>query len=292
MLQNTKWTARAYAKINLGLHVNARLDNGYHDITTGFAFIDWSDRFEVQEADRHRIEMKNTDIEPGPGNLVNRAVELFDLEVGLKSRWHITVEKQIPAGAGLGGGSSDAALTLRLLNRLEGHHLSDSELAELGATLGSDIPLFIYNKTAIGTGTGTDLYPIDIQPNYWIIIVYPGIHSSTAEAYRYCEPNSMHDFDLVNVLQNEPIDEWHYLLTNDLEPPVVALHPMVGNVKDQLYEDGASFALMSGSGSAVYGLFEQEFVANQSLRGFLDAGIQVKMTAPDFDPDSNIYELV
>ena len=291
MSQNTRWTARAYAKINLGLHVNARLDNGYHDITTGFAFIDWSDRFEVQEADRHRVIMKNTDIEAGPGNLVNRAIELFELEVGLKLHWHITVEKQIPAGAGLGGGSSDAALTLRMLNQLEDHHLSDSDLAKMGATLGSDIPLFIYNKTAIGTGTGTDLTSIDIQPSCWIITVYPGIHSSTAEAYRYCEPR-YHDFNLVDVLKNEPVDEWQYLLTNDLEPPVVALHPMVGNVRDQLYEDGASFALMSGSGSAVYGFFEQEFVANQSLRGFLDAGMQAKITAQDFKPDSNIYELV
>ncbi|HKI46328.1 MAG TPA: 4-(cytidine 5'-diphospho)-2-C-methyl-D-erythritol kinase [Balneolales bacterium] len=292
MIQNTRWTARAYAKINLGLHVNARLDNGYHDITTGFAFIDWSDRFEVQESDRHRIEMKNTDIEAGPGNLVNRAIELFDLEVGLKSHWHITVEKQIPAGAGLGGGSSDAALTLRMMNQLEGHRLSDSELAEIGATLGSDIPLFIYNKTAIGTGTGTDLAFVDIQPKCWIITVFAGIHSSTAEAYRYCEPNSMHDFDLTRILQIEPIEEWKYLVANDLEPQVVALHSMVGNVKDQLYEDGASFALMSGSGSAVYGLFEQEFVANQSLRGFLEAGMQAKITAQDFKPDTNIYELV
>ena len=292
MTQNTRWIARAYAKINLGLHVNARLENGYHDITTGFAFIDWSDRFEVQESGEHHIEMKNTDIESGPGNLINRAVELFDLEVGLKSRWHITVEKQIPAGAGLGGGSSDAALTLRLLNQLEEHHLSDSELAELGATLGSDVPLFIHNKPAIATGTGTDLEPADIQPDYWIVTVYPGIHSSTAEAYRFCEPNGHHEFDLVDALKNEPIDEWRYLILNDLEPPVVALHPMVGNVKDQMYEDGASFALMSGSGSAVYGLFEQEFVANQSLRGFLDAGMQAKLTTPDFKPDSAIYELV
>jgi 4-diphosphocytidyl-2-C-methyl-D-erythritol kinase len=292
MIQNTKWTARAYAKINLGLHVNARLDNGYHDITTGFAFIDWSDRFEVQEADQHRVVMKNTDIQAGPGNLINRAVELFDLEVGLKTHWRIAVEKQIPAGAGLGGGSSDAALTLRMLNQLEDHHLSDADLAEMGATLGSDVPLFIYNKTAIGTGTGTDLELIDVQPNHWVITVYPGIHSSTAEAYRYCEPNSMHEFDLAQVLQNEPVEEWQYLLTNDLEPQVVALQPMVGNIKDQLYEDGASFALMSGSGSAVYGLFEQEFVANQSLRGFLDAGMQTKITVPDFKPDSNIYELV
>ena len=292
MAQSTRWTARAYAKINLGLHVNARLDNGYHDITTGFAFIDWSDRFEVHEAEQHRVEMKNTDIESGPGNLINRALELFDLEIGLKAHWHISVEKQIPVGAGLGGGSSDAAMTFRLLNQLEEHNLTDNELADLGATLGSDIPLFIHNRPAIGTGTGTDLTFADIQPDYWIITVYPGINSSTPEAYQFCNPNNYHEFDLGHILKNEPVDEWQYLLTNDLEPPVIAMHPMVGNMKDQMYEDGSIFALMSGSGSAVYGLFEQEFVANQSLIGFLDAGMQAKLTRPTFKPDANIYELV
>ncbi len=290
MAQNIRWTARAYAKINLGLYVNARLENGYHDITTGFAFIDWSDRFEIAEAAQNRIEMRNTAIQAGPGNLVNRALELFNLEIGLRKHWHIMVEKQIPEGAGLGGGSSDAALTLRLLNQLEAHNLPDSQLMEIGSVLGSDVPLFIQNKTAVATGTGIHLHSVDIQPDCWIVTAYPGIVSSTAEAYRLCEAGH-HEFDLQRILLSEAPDEWPYLLTNDLEPPVIARHPVIGNVKDQMYEDGAVFASMSGSGSSVYGLFEQEFVANQALRGFLEADMKARITRPGFLPDHGIYEL-
>lgn len=283
------WLAYSYGKINLGLQVLERLATGYHRIETGFCFIEWKDRFEVQKSDVYKLKISNDSVRADNDNLISQAYRTFERYVGLKHPYRFDITKDIPAGAGLGGGSSNAALTLRILNKLEEANLTDEELIDLSRPLGADIAFFIKGKTGLGSGLGQDIEALDIQPDNWIVTVYPGFESSTAKAYELCEPNSEPDFSLKKVLLNEPVDEWRILLQNDLEPPVIAQYEMIGNIKDQLYEFGADYASMSGSGSSVFGLFEQDFVAVKAYEAFLDLEFNVNITRPNFKPDHGIY---
>lgn len=283
------WVANSYAKINLGLNVLERLPTGYHRIETGFCFLEWKDRFEVKEAAEMKLEMSHESIPSDDTNLINRAIQVLERYVGLSHNYQIKVEKHIPAGAGLGGGSSNAALTLRMLNKIEGLGLSDEELIDLSRDLGADIPFFIRGETGIGRGIGSEIEALDIQPSSWIVTCYPNVSSSTAEAYRYCESNPEPEFDLKKTLTDEDPEEWRYMLFNDLEQSVFQRIQVSGNLKDQFYEFGAVYASMTGSGSAVYGIFEQDFVAINAYNGLLELDLPTNITRPGFKPDYGIY---
>lgn len=283
------WIAESYAKINLGLHVLERLPTGYHRIETGFCFLEWKDKFEIVEAPEMKLELSDESIPTDGGNLINQAVGVLQRYVGLEHDYHIKVEKNIPAGAGLGGGSSNAALTLRMLNKIEDIGLSDEELIDLSRDLGADVPFFIRGKTGIGKGIGHEIEELDIQPDLWIVTCYPNVQSSTPEAYRYCEPNPNPDFEIKRVLTEEEPEEWRYMLFNDLEQSVFQRIQVSGNLKDQFYEFGAIYASMTGSGSAVYGIFEQDFVAINAYNGLLELDLPTNITRPGFSPDYGIY---
>lgn len=283
------WIANSYAKINLGLNVLERMPTGYHRIETGFCFLEWNDRFEVTEADKMSLELTDKAVPANKSNLILQAVEVLQRYVGLRNNYMFKVDKHIPAGAGLGGGSSNAALTLRMLNKIEELGLSDDDLIDLSRDLGADIPFFIKGKPGIGRGIGQDIEPADIQPDCWIVTCFPNKTSSTAEAYRYCEPNPQPDFPLRHILTEVEVDEWQYMLFNDLEPAVFPTLNVTGNLKDQFYEFGAVYASMTGSGSAVYGLFEQDFVATHAYKALLDLDLPVNITRPKFEPDYGIY---
>lgn len=283
------WIAESYAKINLGLHVLERLPTGYHRIETGFCFLEWKDKFEIEQAPEMKLELSDESIPTDDGNLINRAVSVLQRYVGLEHDYHINVEKNIPAGAGLGGGSSNAALTLRMLNKIEELGLSDDDLIDLSRDLGADVPFFIRGKTGIGKGIGHEIEELDIQPDLWIVTCFPNVQSSTPEAYRYCEPDPNPDFELKRVLTEEDPEEWRYMLFNDLEQSVFQRIQVSGNLKDQFYEFGAIYASMTGSGSAVYGIFEQDFVAINAYNGLLDLDLPTNITRPGFTPDYGIY---
>lgn len=283
------WIADSYAKINLGLHVLERLPTGYHRIETGLCFLGWRDRFEVRQAREMKLELSDEEIPTDDGNLINKAIAALDRYVGLTHNYLIRVDKRIPAGAGLGGGSSNAALTLRMLNKIEEMGLSDDELIDLSRDLGADVPFFIKGKPGIARGIGHEIEELDIQPRYWIVTCFPGESSSTAEAYNYCMPNPEPEFDLRDTLLDTDIDEWRYTLDNDLEQTVFPRINVAGNLKDQMYEFGALYASMTGSGSAVYGIFEQDFVATNAYKGFLELDLPSNLTKPGFEPDYGIY---
>lgn len=289
IMSNELWIADSFAKINLGLHVRERLPTGYHRIETGLCFLEWKDRFEVREAPTMKLQLSDDSIPDGEDNLINRAIGVLERYVGLKRNYLIRVEKRIPAGAGLGGGSSNAALTLRMLNKIEELGLSESELIDLSRDLGADVPFFIRGKTGIAEGIGHEINEIEIQPDLWIVTCFPEEQSSTAEAYEYSEPNPEPEFDLERVLTEENPEEWRYMLSNDLEQAVFPRINVSGNLKDQFYELGAIYASMSGSGSAVYGLFEQDFVAISAYEGLLELGFPTNITRPRFSPDYGIY---
>lgn len=283
------WIAESYAKINLGLNVLERLPTGYHRIETGFCFLEWKDRFEVKEASEMKLDLTDESIPTDESNLIMQAMEVLQRYAGLKRNYRIHVEKNIPVGAGLGGGSSNAALTLRMINKIEKLDLSDDELIDLSRNLGADVPFFIKGKTGIGKGVGHEIEEVDIQPDLWIVTCFPNQGSSTAEAYRYCEPNPHPDFSIKRVLTEEDPEEWRFMLFNDLEQSVFQRIHVSGNLKDQFYEFGAIYASMTGSGSAVYGIFEQDFVAINAYNGLLDLDLRANITRPGFKPDYGIY---
>lgn len=283
------WIANAYGKINLGLHVLEKLPTGYHRIETGFCFIEWNDRFEVEESDHYQLSISDSSIPANQNNLITKAYKAFEQYVGLNKQYSFSVTKNIPAGAGLGGGSSNAALTFRILNKLEQAGLSNDELIDLSRDLGADIPFFIKGTPGIGTGLGQDIEPAEIQPNAWIVCIWPGFESPTPEAYQNCIPNPEPDFSIKGVLLEEEIDQWRALLVNDLEAPVIARHELIGNIKDQMLDFGASYAAMSGSGSTVFGIFEQDFVAINAYESFHKLGFSANLTRPGFKPDYGIY---
>lgn len=284
------WVSNSYAKINLGLNVLERLPNGYHTIETGFCFIAWNDRFEVKPASSMFLEMSDPTIPVDDTNLIVQAVTLLQKEAGLRDNFHFRVEKNIPSGAGLGGGSSNAATTLRMMNKIANLGLTNQELAELGKKLGADVPFFIHGKPGIGSGLGDEIEPLPIQPEAFIVTVFPKVFSSTPEAYQQCLPLGQPDFSLRSILMDEEMDEWQYLLQNTLEPAVFPRLELVGNLKDQFYDFGASYASMSGSGSSVFGIFLQDFVAIDAYESFHRLDFPANITSPGFTPDLGVYK--
>lgn len=287
----TTWIARSYGKINLGLQVLDRLPNGYHQIATGFCFIEWSDRFSVTPSDKLALELNTDTIPADESNLVIKAIRHLQKYADFDERLAIDLEKHIPHAAGLGGGSSNAATILRMINKMADLGLSNNDLADLSFQLGADIPFFIRGETGIAHGIGNEITPVVIQPDTWIVTVFPNKDSSTAEAYKYCQPNPEPDFDLQKTLTETPVEDWRYMLYNDLEQAVIPRIPEIGDIRDQLYELGALYSAMSGSGSAVFGLFDQEMAASDALNLFMDYDYPSNLTPPHFRPDLGIYRM-
>ena len=269
-------------KLNLGLHVVRRREDGYHDLETLFVpYLGLHDTLEIITGDdfsrtsarlqeTYKAEQMAQGITPDGKLMVTIARKegvdwdpLKDLTVkayGLLSEQYklppmkIYLEKTSPVGAGLGGGSADAAFALRMIAELAGMDLSDEELAGFAARLGSDCAFFIYNRPMLGTGRGEILEPFDIDlSGYRLDIVVPqGISVSTADAYRGIVPK-VPDLPLREVLAH-PVTEWKGLLVNDFETTVFEKHPRLAEIKQSLYDDGATYAAMSGSGSALFSL--------------------------------------
>lgn len=245
-------------KINLGLYVTDRRTDGYHNIETVFYPLPWEDVLEIVPADQPQIHLHGKNITgDSKDNLVLKAFTLVKKQFGdAIPSLDIHLLKNIPMGAGLGGGSSDGAFMLRLLNDYCHLGLNDETLATTALKLGSDCPFFIYNSPQFAKGRGEEMQaiPLDLS-NYSIQVICPGIHVSTAAAFKLIDPQpAAFDLRRINAL---PIEEWKLHIHNDFEKPVFQLHPEIGAIKEYLYAQGALFASMSGSGSAVFGIFEK-----------------------------------
>ena len=253
------------SKINLGLHILSKRKDGYHSIASCFYPIPFCDILEVVKNPTFHFESTGIAI-PGErdNNLCVKAFRMLQSDYHLDNV-HIHLHKVVPIGAGLGGGSADATFTLKTIDALFDLQLSSSTLAEYASRLGSDCPFFIENKPVMATGTGTTFEPcsVDLKGKY-LVLVYPEIHISTQEAYAGVTPKTP-EKPLADTLKTTDSKLWQTEVKNDFEVSIVKRHPVIEETKTQLYEAGAFYASMTGSGSAIFGLFDTEVAIDQSI---------------------------
>jgi 4-diphosphocytidyl-2-C-methyl-D-erythritol kinase len=256
------------AKINLGLRILRKREDGFHDIESIMIPVPIYDIIEISESVDFSYIQTGIDI-PSNGSLglVERAYMLMKDRYGI-GPVAIHLRKQIPIGAGLGGGSADAAFTIKGLNEWFDLGLPTETLEHLAAELGSDCPFFIANQPALAKGRGEELHPMNVNLSGLYIAIYnPGIHVSTASAYGSIVPNPMHSIDY----QIKALHEWQAYYVNDFEKPVALAHPEISLGIEDLTEKGAIYAAMSGSGSSYLGIFENP-PSNLTTNGLLYVG--------------------
>lgn len=265
-----KNTAYPMAKINLGLYVTARRPDGYHNIETVFYPIPLCDELCVSTLDSYAPSSHIRGTEPNDelvlsgitlqgdmrDNLVMRALQSLRLDHTIPPL-RIELQKNIPSGAGLGGGSSDAACMMRMLNEMFSLGLTSEQLEERVGRLGADCAFFIKGQPTMARGIGNEFSPIDVSlKGYHIVLVKPDVFVSTREAYSLVRPSAP-AFPLSESLTAAP-SQWRHTLFNDFERSVFALHPELSEIKERLYQLGADYACMSGSGSCMFGLFRHQ----------------------------------
>lgn len=262
------------AKINLGLNIVEKRLDGYHNIETIFYPIGLCDVLEVEPSETctdYSFSSSGIAIDGDPeDNLIVKAYHL------LRSGYQfpaidISIVKQIPFGAGLGGGSADAAFMLKALNKMFNLKITAKKLEILAAKLGADCPVFIRNKPVFASGIGNVFTPIDLSlAGYFLLLVKPDIHVSTPEAYSLVKPIRTEN-SLLELIK-QPIAEWRNTIKNDFETSVFIRYPAIEEIKNKLFKMGALYSSMSGSGSSVYGIFENEPAKNDLFEGCFVAG--------------------
>lgn len=248
------------AKINLGLNIVSKRDDGYHNIETIFYPIALKDALEIMPGSNklpYNLFLSGLNIDCNPqDNLAVKALSLLSAERQIPNL-DIHLLKAIPSGAGLGGGSSDGAFMLKLLNNTFSLGLTDAELHDFALKLGADCPFFLKNKPMFASGIGARLEEIELSlDDYFLMVVKPDIYISTQGAYSEVTPKQP-SLSLKEIAK-KPIEEWCTYMHNDFEESVFKKHPTLGAIKQQLYDAGAIYASMSGSGSSIYGIFKEK----------------------------------
>ncbi|MBM4168899.1 MAG: 4-(cytidine 5'-diphospho)-2-C-methyl-D-erythritol kinase [Ignavibacteria bacterium] len=284
---------RAYAKINLGLRILGKRVDGFHDIETVFHQIDNCDEIELKRGTNGDITLTSnrSDIPLDETNLCKRAALLLRREHGIREGVQINLEKNVPPGGGLGGGSTDAAAVLKGLSALWHLDLTRDQLISYAAQLGSDVPFFLLGGSAFASGRGEILKPIELSIPYWIVVVTPPVQVSTAWAYANIEIKRDRDNGLLfEAVSNLP--HQHELLStivqNDFEPLVCRTHPMVEELRSLFLRAGAFIVSLSGSGSSMFGMFEDGATAYSFASEFRHP-YTASLTAPFFKPESEHF---
>ena len=261
------------AKINLGLNVISKRADGYHNIETVFYPVNLCDALEIVPATEGKTVFNQTGI-PIIGNpednLVMKVYNLLKKDFDLPEI-SIYLRKQIPVGAGLGGGSSDVAFMIKMLNDFAGLKLSVEQMEDYAGRIGADCPFFIQNKPVFAEGSGNVFSPVTVSlQDYNLVIAKPSVSVSTKEAYAKIKPQ--HPKVSLKEIIRLPIEEWKSRLFNDFEPGVFTQYPEIGEIKQRLYDEGALYASMSGSGSAVFGIFDKpvQFYYKNCIMFFLN----------------------
>ncbi|NTV01806.1 MAG: 4-(cytidine 5'-diphospho)-2-C-methyl-D-erythritol kinase [Chlorobiaceae bacterium] len=279
-------SVKACAKINLGLLITGRRPDGYHTLETVFAPIEWHDTLDFTPGDSISMSCSNLDLPSDDSNLCVRAAKALRDHAGINAGVRIGLVKQVPFGAGLGGGSSDAAATLRVLNGLWGVNASSADLHRLAVKLGADVPYFLEMKgLAYAAGIGEELEDLSLTLPYHVVTVFPEVQVPTVWAYRNFRPR----FDrpvpdlkgLVARLCKDRDTGVLEVFENDFSPVVFEHYPVVREVRDGLAASGAAFVSLSGSGSAVYALFD-DAAAAQAAADRMQAFGRVNVTPAGF----------
>jgi len=243
------------SKINIGLNVVGKREDGFHNLQTVFYPLLLSDKLIIRKSNKLGFNSNSDLLNNLDDNLIIKAIKLLEDKIGVEIKIKIFVEKLIPIGGGLGGGSSNAAAALKAINKLFSLELNYEKLAEIALELGSDVPFFLKQNPAYAESRGEKLFPLNLEIQYPIVIVYPGINISTRWAFERINPSepnyNLHD--LFN--KNFDFKDIRDFVTNDFELIVFKEYPVIEKIKKDLYELGANFALMSGTGSTVYGIF-------------------------------------
>lgn len=249
-------------KINLGLHVVSKRPDGFHELETVFYPLPLTDALEILSPGKLAFTASGIEV-PGDSadNLCLKAWRMLKQDYPELPEVNIHLHKHIPIGAGLGGGSADAAFTLQLLNSRFQLELTNKQLLDYAARLGSDCPFFIENKPCYATGRGEIMTPIDLDlSGYTFVLVYPAVHINTGWAFSRITPKAPVLSLKESILQ--PVESWKETISNDFEAPVLEAHPALAAIKEKLYAEGAIYASMSGSGSAFVGIFPKNQAIN------------------------------
>jgi 4-diphosphocytidyl-2-C-methyl-D-erythritol kinase len=280
-----KVLVKAPAKINLSLDVLHKRPDGYHEVEMVMTTIDLADRIELSLLDEDRIVIQshNRFVPDDQRNLAYQAAHLLKERFQVKKGVVIGIEKTIPVAAGLAGGSSDAAATLRGLNKLWNLGLNLDELAVLGAEIGSDVSFCVYGGTALATGRGEIIKQLPAPPTCWIVLAKPFIGVSTAEVYRRLNVDKVQHpptKEMISAIEKGDFNQVCSSVGNVLEDVTLSLYPEVAQIKDQMKRFGADAVLMSGSGPTVFSLVEHDSRMHRiynGLRGFCDQVFAVRM---------------
>ena len=280
-------TLPSFAKINWTLDVVGKRPDGYHELRTIYQTVTLADRVEVELRDEPGVEVTSdgAGVPSGPANIAHRAATGFLEAAGLSDRAgaRIRISKEIPAGGGLGGGSSNAAATVLALERLTRTRLSDEARFRLGSRLGADVPLFFVGGTSLGVGRGDEVYAIEDAPPTPLVVANPGVHVETAAVFRRLsarltprDPAAI----MLSFLSALRIRTSPVMVGNDLESAVVEDHPEVGAARAALLGAGAVRAWMTGSGASVVGIFESAGAAVSAVDGLAELGIWARAVEP------------
>ena len=286
----------SYAKINIGLRITGKRSDGFHDIETLFQAVGLHDTITFSKTQQASINIHTSHktLPLNSDNLMCRAFDLFRSRTGIKPGLDIHIEKRIPMGGGLGGGSSNAAATLCAANTLWKGTASPEELETMALELGSDVPFFLAGGTAIGKGRGEILSRAVIPSDWYCILVCPGIHISTKWAYSQVKFTLTNGKKITNfnaLFSGTCPDQWKHTVCNDLEEPVFNSYPELKEIKKDLYKAGAFYASMSGSGSTVYGLFHEK-QAGQKAEMFFSNRCSAYLCRPVAHPPCESFSLL
>lgn len=245
------------AKINIGLNIVSKREDGFHNLETIFYSIHLYDELFIEESDAFSIKTDNALLNNEKMNTIIKAARLLEENTGIKINASITVKKNIPIGAGMGGGSSDGAAALLAFNNFYSLGLIEEQLEELALKIGSDVPYFIDPKVKFAMSRGEIFRDIDSSVNLPLLIINPGIHISTAWAFSKIKPAIPEkSLSLFTTLTNEILCDNRDYFTNDFEPFVFNEYPEIKEIRDMLYKSGALLSMMTGTGSTVFGFFE------------------------------------
>lgn len=261
---------KAQAKINIGLFITSKRNDGYHNLSTLFYPINsLFDVLTIEKSNRFEFKCDDINIPTNEDNLIVKAKNLLEKTFSIKINVKISLNKKIPSQAGLGGGSSDAAAVLKALNKMFNLEINYEMLNDLTLKLGSDVPFFIKSQPAIGTSRGEILKDINIEIKEPILIVKPNISISTKEAFGNIIPTNT-EFNFNSIIEDNALNYFKMkeLVKNDFEDYAFKKYSELKLIKDQLYEFGSLFALMSGSGSSLYGIFKDMDSANIAKNKF------------------------